>query len=296
MSETIYLERLEQRYIVYLKLVAKSRIHVGSTQEGTLKRMVWMNVNGKLLPAIPAESFKGALRKLAAKIAKSIDFQNPEIKEIVAYHTQDRHSRKEKDKLIYPEFIKNANIEDTLKKIFNEEQLKELSYDARNELYLSLKCPVCRLFGSRGLAGKMLLEDVLLIDEPKTNIYTSTSIDRKNKTVASERLFSIESLEPNLRFKCRIIIDNVERESPEAILLARMFEYLLKMGEINIGGAKSRGYGRLAIDKDSIVHLQIFKTPIDEGEILENINILLGKKIETKSLNEFIEWLVYAKS
>jgi CRISPR/Cas system CSM-associated protein Csm3 (group 7 of RAMP superfamily) len=189
MSETIYLERLEQRYIVYLKLVAKSRIHVGSTQEGTLKRMVWMNVNGKLLPAIPAESFKGALRKLAAKIAKSIDFQNPEIKEIVAYHTQDRHSRKEKDKLIYPEFIKNANIEDTLKKIFNEEQLKELSYDARNELYLSLKCPVCRLFGSRGLAGKMLLEDVLLIDEPKTNIYTSTSIDRKNKTVASERLF-----------------------------------------------------------------------------------------------------------
>ena len=296
MSENIYLEKLIQRYILDLKLVAKSRIHVGSIQEGTLKRIVWLNVNGKLLPAIPAESFKGALRKLAAKIAKSINFENQEIEEIVAYHTEDKHSRKEIEKLIYPEFLEKVNIEDTLKNIYNEEQLKELSQDTKKELYLSLKCPICRLFGSRGVSGKMLFGDLLLIDEPKTNIYTSTSIERKNKVVAPERLFSIESLESNLRFRCKIIIDNVERISPEAMLLARTLKYLLKMEEFNIGGAKSRGYGRLTIDKDSIVYIQTFKTPIDDKEILENISILLAKKIETKNLNEFIEWLIHAKT
>jgi hypothetical protein len=33
MSEIVYLEKLEQRYIIDLKLITKSRLHVGSYQE-----------------------------------------------------------------------------------------------------------------------------------------------------------------------------------------------------------------------------------------------------------------------
>jgi len=298
MSEIIYLEKLEQRYIIDLKLITKSRLHIGAYQEGIQKRIVWLNVNGKLLPVIPAESLKGSLRKLASKIAKNLDFSDQEVNEVVKYHREDKHSIEKNNVKLYPKFIEADNGElkkdkkEELERIFSEEQLRELSKDAQKELYLSLKCPICKLFGSQRLTGKMIFSDAILIDEPRIDIYTSTSISRKTKTVEGERLFSLESLEPNLRFQAKVIADNVMRGSDEALLLSKLFEYILKLGGFQIGGAKSRGFGQVAISEDSKVHIHSFKKPKTNEEVYENIMILLGKKFETKSINEFIVWLM----
>jgi len=298
MSEIVYLEKLKQRYIIDLKLITKSRLHVGAYQEGIQKRIVWLNVNGKLLPVISAESLKGSLRKLASKIAKNLDFSDQEVNEVVKYHAEDKHSIEKNNVKLYPKFIEADNGElkkdkkEELKRIFSEEQLRELSKDAQKELYLSLKCPICKLFGSQRLTGKMIFSDAILIDEPRIDIYTSTSISRKTKTVEEERLFSLESLEPNLRFQAKVIADNVMRGSDEALLLSKLFEYILKLGGFQIGGAKSRGFGQVAISEDSKVYIHSFKKPSTNEEVYENIMILLGKKFETKSINEFIVWLM----
>jgi CRISPR/Cas system CSM-associated protein Csm3 (group 7 of RAMP superfamily) len=298
MSEIIYLEKLEQRYIIDLKLITKSRLHVGAYQEGIQKRIVWLNVNGKLLPVIPAESLKGSLRKLASKIAKNLDFSDQEVNEVVKYHREDKHSIEKNNVKLYPKFIEadtgelKKDRKKELERIFSEEQLRELSKDAQKELYLSLKCPVCKLFGSQRLTGKMIFSDAILIDEPRIDIYTSTSISRKTKTVEGERLFSLESLEPNLRFQAKVIIDNVMRGSDEAVLLSKLFEYILKLGGFQIGGAKSRGFGQVAISEDSNVYMYAFKKPSTNEEVYENIMILLGKKFEIKNINEFIVWLM----
>jgi len=298
MSEIVYLEKLEQRYIIDLKLITKSRLHVGAYQEGIQKRIVWLNVNGKLLPVIPAESLKGSLRKLASKIAKNLDFGDQEVNEVVKYHAEDKHSIEKNNVKLYPKFIEADNGElekdrkKELEKIFSEEQLRELSKDAQKELYLSLKCPICKLFGSQRLTGKMIFSDAILIDEPRIDIYTSTSISRKTKTVEGERLFSLESLEPNLRFQAKVIVDNVMRGSDEALLLSKLFEYILKLGGFQIGGAKSRGFGQVAISEDSKVYMYAFKKPSTNEEVYENIMILLGKKFEIKNINEFITWLM----
>ena len=298
MSEIIYLEKLEQRYIIDLKLITKSRLHVGAYQEGIQKRIVWLNVNGKLLPVIPAESLKGSLRKLASKIAKNLDFSDQEVNEVVKYHREDKHSIEKNNVKLYPKFIEadtgelKKDRKKELEKIFSEEQLRELSRDAQKELYLSLKCPICKLFGSQRLTGKMIFSDAILIDEPRIDIYTSTSISRKTKTVEGERLFSLESLEPNLRFEAKVIVDNVIRGSHEALLLSKLFEYILKLGGFQIGGAKSRGFGQVAISEDSNVYMYAFKKPSTNEEVYENIMILLGKKFEIKNINEFITWLM----
>jgi CRISPR/Cas system CSM-associated protein Csm3 (group 7 of RAMP superfamily) len=138
----------------------------------------------------------------------------------------------------------------------------------------------------------MLFSDAILIDEPRIDIYTSTSISRKTKTVEGERLFSLESLEPNLRFQAKVIIDNVMRGSDEALLLSKLFEYILKLGGFQIGGAKSRGFGQVAISEDSNVYMYAFKKPKTNEEVYEKIMILVGMKFETKSINEFIVWLM----
>jgi CRISPR/Cas system CSM-associated protein Csm3 (group 7 of RAMP superfamily) len=298
MSEIVYLEKLEQRYIIDLKLITKSRLHVGAYQEGIQKRIVWLNVNGKLLPVIPAESLKGSFRKLATKIAKNLDFGDQEVNEVVKYHREDKHSIEKNNVKLYPKFIEadDGELKKDRKKeleiIFSEEQLGELSKDAQKELYLSLKCPICKLFGSQRLTGKMIFSDAILIDEPRIDIYTSTSISRETKTVEEERLFSLESLESNLRFEAKVIVDNVMRGSDEALLLSKLFEYILKLGGFQIGGAKSRGFGQVAISEDSKVYIHAFKKPKTNEEVYENIMILLGKKFEIKNINEFIVWLM----
>jgi CRISPR/Cas system CSM-associated protein Csm3 (group 7 of RAMP superfamily) len=105
-------------------------------------------------------------------------------------------------------------------------------------------------------------------------------------------LFSLESLESNLRFEAKVIVDNVMRGSDEALLLSKLFEYILKLGGFQIGGAKSRGFGQVAISEDSKVYIHAFKKPSTNEEVYENIMILLGKKFEIKNINEFIVWLM----
>ena len=151
------------------------------------------------------------------------------------------------------------------------------------ELFLSVTCPICRLFGAPGLAGKLLISDAIPVDAnteevitPGIRYYTSTSIDRQTRTVSEEKLFVVESIVPTeaLRFKAEIIADNIDNQ--EDLILQKLLSYL-KLRGLQLGGHKSRGYGLLKLDenKTKIVKVSFKIPPKSLQEKLDNIKALL---------------------
>ena len=75
---------------------------------------------------------------------------------------------------------------------YSVEQLNELSERDIVERYPSYRCPVCRLFGSRHLAGEILMVDSFVNDRVHIEEYTSTSLARDTRKVMEERLYKIQ--------------------------------------------------------------------------------------------------------
>jgi len=302
MSSILYIKYdeligLKNRVILDLKFKIKYPLHIGERQEGITKKMLQFNIEGKCIPIIPAESFKGAMRHLATKIAKEIfstEDIHSDIKEIIERHNKDQH-------------LKNADKEYVRKKyeegkewllqngIISKDKMNELPQKEIAELYLSFKCPICRLFGSRVVASKIIFKDVIFNIPPEMHRYTSTSIDRKTKTVAKERLFQIEYIPPEEKYtlSTQLIIDNVEPKTHEAKLLAETLKYIQTLG-LEVGGSKSRGYGLLTLGEGSkVIILKLNPKPTKDTETVQNIKALLLQEeaIQTLNIKDYYRYL-----
>lgn len=277
---------------IYLKL--ETPLHVGAESELTRKPIVRLKVNGKYLPVIPAESIKGSLRNLAGKLAKTMEFSNPIVNDAVKYHDKDKHEGENIRKY-------SSEAEAQIKEIFSEEQIEELSLDDKLEYYFSLNCPICRLFGGRGVSAKINFFDAYpLVNEerktPKIAAYTSTSIDRNLGVALEGRLYSIEFIEPSklLRFNLKAIAENIEPGSNESMVLARLIDCILLDG-FTLGGVKSKGFGLMRIDeKNSKIKIaNLILPPRSLDEIKDNVLKILMKneKCIEYDLREFTKWL-----
>ncbi|MEM0456813.1 MAG: RAMP superfamily CRISPR-associated protein [Nitrososphaerota archaeon] len=274
---------------LYLKPLDKSPspIHIGSGGSELIKTIVRFPVKGKLLPIIPSESIKGVLRANAMGISKQLLWKGDVAIAVLAHTKKDSH-----DVANNPEFLKKA--QDFVNENFTESQRNEI-IDKASEIYASAICPICRLFGSRYLAGKLQITDSVPEGNPRILTYTSVAINRKTRTAEQNRLFTLEYLEPSqeLAFKFTIIADNVEG-NPEALLLAQLLEFLLRSG-IRLGGAKSRGYGALKLDENrsSVKEVKFNIGQVGPQERLENVRRLLMKEgyYKKMSLHEYIQLL-----
>ncbi|MEM3387376.1 MAG: RAMP superfamily CRISPR-associated protein [Nitrososphaerales archaeon] len=307
-------EKLENRALMEFFLKTLTPLHVGAGGVGEItKTILQFTVGNSLKPIIPAESIKGVLRAEATRIAKRMSFSD-EVNAIVNVHNKAEHSFQKEAR---GTMLQKAS--DFIKKlgVFENIQQKELgeSSDAILEIYASYHCPICRLFGSKYLAGKLLFTDAIPVviksnqksdgeeletEYLKLGSYTSTAINRKTGTVEERRLFTTQYVEPsnNLRFYFKIIGDNILR-GDEAKLLANVLEYMsLKIEDktvgINLGGAKSRGFGEVEVDEDNtVIKLVSFTTNHSGDEKLKNIRKLLFKEgfFEAYKLSDFIKLL-----
>lgn len=299
MNKSIHLERVSERFIIELslKLHQNSPLHIGAGSEGTNKMLLKFQVNGKDLPIIPAESLKGVLRSLAFSLSKQIIPDNLALK----YHLKDRHVKRmrleedEQRKIVNlylekaKEYLESIMPQDVVEEMIIEDKLQLLEY------YLALNCPICKLFGAQGMAGKLIFTDVIPNVSPKLLTYTATSINRKSRIVEEGRLLSLTAVKPDdeLRYKIRIIADNVLKGSDEARLLSLLLQWVLKFG-LQVGGLKSYGYGKLIIDNQSIVKLLKFKEEAHDKEfLLNNVRALLLKEgyFQTMKIDDFAKWL-----
>ena len=294
MVRPIHLERVSERFIIELslKLDRSSPLLIGAGSEGTRKLLLMFHVNGKSLPIIPAESLKGVLRSLAYSLSKQIFPDNFALK----YHVKDRHvkreglkedERREIENLYLGkarEYLKNIMPRDVLEAMALEDKLQLLDY------YFALNCPVCKLFGTQGMAGKLTFSDGIPSIPPKLFTYMATSINRKTKTVEGERLFSLTAVGPDddLRYRVKVIADNVHKGSEEAKLLSALLRWILKLG-LQIGGLKSYGYGKLSIDEHGTT-VKLFKFSEDP---LNNVRALLLEDgyFQAMNIDELARWL-----
>jgi len=282
---------LKRRDILDLVFNIEYPVHIGERQEGIVKKLLYFEVEGVEMPIIPAESLRGVFRHLATKIAKSIfDI------DIVRCHNKDEHTVDNECRKIVERYIDEAR--DWIKKtnIISYEYIgRELSNRQTVELYLSYKCPICRLFGSKAMASKIIFTDTVFTAFPEVHTYTSTSIDRRIKTVAEKRLFRIEYIPPvsTYKLKTRVIIDNVDPGTYEAILLANLLRYIAIYG-LQIGGSKSRGYGLLKLnDESKVISMRLNINPKSADDIRQNIRAILLKEdaIEERSIEEYYSYL-----
>jgi len=300
LAKPIHLEKVSERFILdlSLKLEAGSPLHVGAGSEGVNKMLLKSVVNGKTLPIIPAESLKGVLRSLASSLSKQILTDNWALK----YHVKDRHVKREgieenERMKIVESYFREAK--EALEKVLSNKFIEEMIKGDRLQLieyYFALNCPVCKLFGAQGMSGKLTFSDGIPNISPEFLTYTSTSINRKTRMVEEDRLYNVTAVKPdnNLRYRVRIIGDNIHKGSEEAKLLSAILQWILKFG-LQIGGLKSYGYGRLSIVNDeSTVKLPKFVEAIkSEDDLLNNVRALLLKNgyFQVMKIDSFAKWL-----
>jgi len=293
--------KLHSRYVINMKMIPQSPIHIGTGEGGFMKSIVFINVSGNPLPIIPAESVKGVLRSIAARIAGSMKFNTAmyglNVDDIVKNHKKDIHTdyvnkllnenRKEELTGKIKEVLKNIKLsEKHINNIVEELGLKEAL-----ELAVSLLCPICLLFGSRYYSGKILITDAIPVNlngnptSPKMEMQTCTSISRICRTVEAGRLYTVQYIVPdNIVYKLRMVIDNVVKGDVEAKLLGNLLKYIGEHGII-IGGLKSRGFGHMKIDME-ILKMK-FTKPKDKNDlntIINNIKALLVREEAVEKL------------
>ncbi|MDX1997784.1 MAG: RAMP superfamily CRISPR-associated protein, partial [Thermoanaerobaculia bacterium] len=110
----------------------------------------------------------------------------------------------------------------------------------------SESCPVCRLFGSLALAGRVRFPDLLLASEsPVFELRNGVGIDRDRGIAADKILYDFEAVPPGTTFRLTVIVDN-PTDAEIGLLL-----YLLSgldEGHLALGGKTSRGLGQVAIE------------------------------------------------
>ena len=273
-----HIECLKNRAILELRFNVLEPISIAMYNEGNIRKIVGYTRDGKFTPFIPSESIKGVLRSIARKI-----FINME----------NGFDCNKDSKGIKHNINTNLNIDDYLKAIYSEDQLRELDEDAKKDIYLALnKCYACRLFGSNMVTGKLIITDMIINGDVYN--YTSTAINRRKRIAKEDNLFTVEYVVPD-NLMLTIIADNIEKDK-EGRLLAAILDYMIKLG-IEIGGLKSRGHGLIKLDDENssvkIVEFKEIKDRSKDDDIIYNINALALKKdyFRNISIKEYIDEL-----
>ena len=245
---------MSNRLIIKFVMKSKYPIHLGSRIEGNTAKILYAKVYDELRPIIPSQTIKGIFRHLASKLAKNIKFEKELTNLVIESHNKAVHCPDnvscekfllEKFKLSYDRSEDNI-INKSLSKFVNIggiESKKEVI-----ELFLSLQCPICRLFGAKNLSSKTIFTDALISGDYETSYYRGISIDRKYRTVREKHVYTIERVTGDYSVEFEAIVDNINEE--EMKVLCILLSYIEKIG-MELGGSKSRGYGRLKLDMDN---------------------------------------------
>ncbi|MCZ7672179.1 MAG: RAMP superfamily CRISPR-associated protein [Chloroflexi bacterium] len=171
---------------------------------------------------------------------------------------------------------------------------------------------VCRVFGSTGLAAKVVIPDFKLAPDELSadgqwygayQVRHGVSIDRDTETAADSRLYTTEAVPAGTRFHCEVIVENGSDADKGLVLLGlRAFEKKL----VTLGGGSSRGLGQVQLTitdcqeipagGSGLIDFLVSgdRLPVDEAARLGKITALRadlrenwGCKMHKRRFNEF---------
>jgi CRISPR/Cas system CSM-associated protein Csm3 (group 7 of RAMP superfamily) len=282
------------KFVGVIEFRAVTPIHIGGDKEANVLYVLRLP-DGRLL--IPSSTWKGALRALAEKLAPTLPLSGLEklaVERVTPAQSSDEARRKVREGGLLNEFREALSGKQTAN--FDPADVKEklisVGYDLKRiedeewalVTYLSLYCPVGKLFGNWARAGSLRFFDTVL--PASTQRRPGVGINRKAGTVQENVLYFVETSEAGLRVPLIIVGEVEERGRTPARLLSSLLKAVAAVG-LNVGGRKSAGLGLLLVEKARFHAFEIGAAGDESGELLAN-----PFKAPPMSLQEFAEWLI----
>ena len=271
---------------------SEAPLHVGGQKEANVLYALKLP-DGRLL--VPSSTWKGALRALAEKLAPTLPLSGLEklaVERVLPAQSPDEARERVKNLL---DDFSNA-LRGRPSKTFDpadvREKLLHVGYDLERienrewalVTYLSLYCPVGKLFGNWVRAGSLRFLDTVL--PASTQRRPGVGIDRRTGTVRERVLYFVETSEAGLRVPLALAGEVEARGSAPARLLSSLLKAVAAVG-LNVGGRKSAGLGLLTVEKARFHAFELGGAGDESGQLLAN-----PFKAPPTSLQEFAEWLV----
>jgi len=259
--------------IIEGELVSEGPLRIGVGREPPLESIVDLAVirirhQGEIKPYIPGSSLKGVFRTNAGLLLST---KNPKVSPC--------------------EGLSRSTCPDTKNITINGEQMRLGSYIERMlregtsekamEGFFKEACLLCKVFGAPHYAGRVSFLDSYPLKPYTLGTRTGISIDRKTGAVYRHALYTVEYIEPGAAFSFKIHAKNL----PNYILgLLALTIRRINEGEAKIGGFKSRGFGKVRIEKLKIMNRDVGSKeltlpPLEEG-VDEGIEVRNLAKLE----------------
>lgn len=192
-------------------------------------------------PLIPGSSLKGVLRSAIESMLRAIP-ENPD--EVTRWacdpFIEERRCVPSKDP---------AGDEDRRDRMRRQrERMKDL-------------CRACRTFGAPSYASHVLFRDARAVGRVRVERRDGVAIDRDLGRVSGGRKYDLEVVAEGTTFDLGISIDGAERWQEGLVALALD---ILHEGFARVGGASSRGLGRVALEDRKV-------------RVLEQASLIQGK-------------------
>jgi CRISPR/Cas system CSM-associated protein Csm3 (group 7 of RAMP superfamily) len=275
LSKLFPYETLWERALIDARVISDGPIHIGSGERGQVLRI---KIASRDSFVVTSNSLKGVMRSLATRIANAMSF-DPCVDSVVKTHQKGDHRMDDNQEL--------KGLEGYLVGQYGQYNLNRLntmieSAETVQEKYsilASFACPICRLFGSKFFASKVVLNDLVPTGSYNIGHYISNAISRSTRTAEKEKLYSYEFVnsDAGVVFNFKLLADNLSG-TYEGKLFANLLRLLVSSG-LRVGGLKSKGYGTLKFDQhNSKVFFARFKIPASRQDVLFNLKALLYKE------------------
>jgi CRISPR-associated RAMP protein (TIGR02581 family) len=240
-----HLKALKEKIIIRGMVQSLTALHIGSQRSlDPVESDAPVIKDPAGNPFIPGSSFKGVLRSF--------------IEGLLAGAELPAHQRPcfPTDNL---SCIDEEEIEKIRTRVNEEKQDKNrVLPETKIAAYITEKaCPVCRLFGSSYMAGKLKIKDMPVKQgwHPDfLRIRDGVVIDRDSRTARDRGKYDFETVSPGVTFALEIMGDNLEPAEKGMLVVALR---LISQGYASLGGNVSRGTGRVKID---ITEIEILNT------------------------------------
>jgi len=195
-------------------------------------------------PYIPGSSFKGIIRSFIEGFLGGAELPG-NLKPCYPTDNESCIDEEEIEKIKERVALERAEQE--------RKREKKTSLEAKIAEYVTGKaCPVCRIFGSSYMGGKLKIKDMPIMSQWNNaflQIRDGVVIDRDSRTARDKGKYDFEIVSPGTTFSLEIAGDNLE--DYEKGLLFTAFD-LVSQGFGALGGNVSRGTGRIKIDMTEI--------------------------------------------
>jgi CRISPR-associated RAMP protein (TIGR02581 family) len=226
-------------------------------------------------PYIPGSSFKGALRAHVERLVRSL-WPEPDTRRAAC------DPLTETGRCIPGRWPASQELPVGLRTIAELREEAGDSPTALADLVWKHSCRVCRVFGSPWLASKVLFRDVSLSNpalwvEARYQVRAGVGIERDSEAAAEGVLYSGETVPPRTEFAWEIVLENADPQTEEPLLFLGLREMMNQ--HVPLGGARSRGLGRVSLTVDEI-------SLIDGNNRSALLDYLTRGKLQTPSWEE----------